>query len=80
MIKHGTSHGFSVLICTVLAAFLIEIFKPFLPKVYDAVDRASVWLIENFQVPVSVEYLSITLIASLLAILWGFFFKLRFSN
>ena len=78
MVRHGTSHGFSVLVCTILAAFLIEIFKPFLPKIYEHVDRTSIWLVENFQVPVSVEYLSITLVASVLAILWGIFFKVRF--
>ncbi len=78
MIKHGTSHGFSVLLCTLIAAFLIEILKPFLPKMYESVDRASIWMIDNFQVPISIEHLSITLIASILAILWGVFFKLRF--
>ena len=80
MVRHGTSHAFSVLLCTILAAFLIEILKPFLPKLYANVDRTSLWIIENFQVPVSLEHLSITLVASVLAILWGIFFKIRFYN
>lgn len=80
MIKHGTSHGLSVFATTVIAAFLIEVFRPFLPKIWENVDKASIWLIEHFHVPVSVEYLSITITASTLAILWGFFFKLRFHK
>ncbi len=80
MIKHGTSHGFSVLACTVIASFLIELFKPLLPSIWGHIDNASIWMIKNFKIPVSVEYLSITITASVLAILWGIFFKLRFHR
>jgi hypothetical protein len=77
MIKHGTSHGISVFACTVLASFLVEFLKPVLPKIYEVFDRASLWMHSKIYIPVSVEQLSITLIASVLAILWGMFFKLR---
>ena len=80
MVKHGTSHGFSVLICTILAAFMIEIFKPIIPKIWDNVDRVSTLLIKQLQIPVAVEYLSVTITASVLAILWGIFFKIRYTT
>ncbi len=80
MVKHGTSHGLSVLATTILAAFMIKIFKPFLPTIWNSIDKGSFWLIDKFHIPVSIEHLSITITASALAILWGFFFKLRFTN
>lgn len=78
MIKHGTSHGFSVLACTIVAAFLIELIRPYFPKLFFSVNKVSIWMLDKFHIPLSMEYLSIAIIASALAILWGFFFKLRF--
>lgn len=80
MVKHGTSHGISVLATTILAAFMIEILKPMMPTIWNRIDKVSIRLIDNFLIPVSIEHLSITITASLLAILWGIFFKLRFTD
>ncbi len=78
MIKHGTSHGFSVLVCTILATILVELLKPLFPKINEVVENTSIWIVDNFQVPLPDKYLSIALVASALAVIWGFFFKLRY--
>ena len=78
MVKHASSHGFSVLLCTVLASFLVEALKPYYPELLNKVESISRRLIEIFGVPLNVEYLTVVLIASITAVLWGAIFKLRY--
>lgn len=78
MIKHGASHGFSVLICTIIAAFIIELTRPFLPQLTDKMSVVSEPLVDSLKIPFSVEFLNIILLAVILAIIWGMFFKKKF--
>lgn len=78
MIRHASSHGFSVLVCTIMAAFLIEILKPLIPGFISIIEDFSYKLVSLFAIPLPVESLAIILLASLLAILWGIFFKLSY--
>jgi len=80
MVKHATSHGFAVLMCTIISAFLINTLSQLLPQVIRKVDELSILLINQFNVPLSIEYLSISIVASLLAMLWGIFFKIYNSE
>lgn len=78
MIKHGASHGLSVLVSTILAAFIVELLKPLIPNLLERMNMLSSPLIDNMHLPITVDFLSIILLASILAILWGMFFKKRF--
>jgi hypothetical protein len=78
MIKHGASHGFSVLICTILAAFLVELLKPVVPRLIEKMSNISIPIVETLQIPLAAEVLNILLLAMILAILWGMFFKRKF--
>ena len=78
MVKHASSHGLSVFVCTIISSFLIELLKPLLPKVFEKVDSYSSIILEYIPLPISGYYLSILILASLLGIIWGRFFKLRF--
>ena len=75
MVKHASSHGFAVLICTVTSAFLIEVLKPLLPEFYRRVQILSIRLIHLFDIPIHVEFLNVIILASILALIWGMFFK-----
>lgn len=80
MVRHASSHSFSVLICTILAAFLIEILKPLMPRFMTTMEDLSYRLVTVFSIPINVDSFTIILIASLLAILWGMFFKLSYNK
>ena len=80
MVRHGSSHGLSVLVCTFLAAFLIDVLKPILPGLVARMARISDWFVAVFSVPFSPDQFNIILVASFLAILWGIFFKMRLKN
>ena len=76
-IKSGSSHGLAVLICTVIAAFLVELLRPVLPKVISLASQAAEWLIRTLDIPIQRQALAIVLVASTLAFIWGIVFKLR---
>lgn len=79
MVKHATSHGASVLFCTIIAAFLVEILKFKLPELIENLESFSYKAVILFNIPLSVQSFSIILISSSLAIIWGIFFKIRYS-
>ncbi len=76
MIKHGISHGLSVLTCTIIGSLLVELLRPYYPVFLQKLDRISLSFIDRFGLVFSIEQFTIILTASLLAILWGVFFKL----
>lgn len=80
MVKHASSHALSVFMCTIISSVLIELFKPLLPEVFAKFETYSKKILEVVPIPISSEYLNILLIATLLAILWGIFFKIRFDR
>lgn len=77
MIRHASSHGMAVFVCTIAAAFIVETLKPKLPELMDLVQTKSEGLIKTLAIPMTVDNLSILLVASILALIWGVFFKLR---
>lgn len=80
MIKHASSHGLSVFMCTIISAIIIELLKPLLPELFSKFEIYSKKILEFIPLPISSEYFNILLIASVLGILWGIFFKLRFDR
>ena len=71
MKKHGASHGFAVLVCTVSAALLADIIKDYVPFIYNAVHRFSSFLVSELQIPGGPRYVSILIFATALAVVWG---------
>lgn len=76
MIKHASSHGLSVLICSILAALIVSLLDPLAPKLLSKVNTLSDKVVISMSLPLEAEFLSIILIAMLLAIVWGVFFKI----
>ncbi len=80
MVKHASSHGLSVFMCTIISAIFIELFKPLLPELFAKLEGYSYKILEVVPIPISPQYFNLLLIASVLGILWGIFFKLRFDR
>lgn len=80
MIKHASSHALSVFVCTIISAVIVELFKPLLPELFKKFEIYSVKILEIIPVPISPQYFNILLLATILGILWGIFFKLRFDR
>ncbi len=80
MIKHASSHGLSVFMCTIISAIIIELLKPLLPEMFSKFEIYSNKILEIIPLPISPQYFNILLIASVLGIFWGIFFKLRFDR
>lgn len=80
MVKHASSHGLSVFMCTIISAIIIELLKPLLPELFAKFEFYSNKILEIIPIPIAPQYFNILLIASVLGILWGIFFKLRFDR
>ncbi len=78
MVKHASSHGLSVFMCTIISAIIIELFRPLLPDIFAKIESYSNSILEIIPIPISPQYFNILMIASILGIIWGVFFKLRF--
>ena len=78
MLKHATSHGLSMLFCSIAAAFMIETSKPIWPELTLLLNKASFWLQDYIGNKISIEYLNIIIAASVLAFIWGIVFKRSF--
>ncbi len=76
MIRHGSSHGFAVLICTVIAAVLIDLLRPHFPGILERLTKLSNWIVNYIPIPFSSEQFNVIVVASILAIIWGVFFKI----
>jgi len=81
MVKHTASHGFAVLGSTIVSALLIEAIKPLVPNFF-------LWfenqirenLLKYLPSNLSPKYVTIIILATLLGLLWGWFFKKRFDR
>lgn len=80
VVRHASSHGLSVLVCTISSALLIEILKPKLPHLMESMTNISTKFLKVIHIPMPTESLNILLLATVLAVLWGIFFKLGFSR
>lgn len=76
MIKHGSSHGFAVLICTIIYAALIDLLRPHFPGILERLTKLSNLIVDYIPIPFSSEQFNVIVVASILAIIWGVFFKI----
>ena len=76
MVTHASSHGLAVLTCTISAALLVETIKPMMPSLYKLMSGLSVNIAGWFSKPLNPEVITIALLASLFAGIWGMVFKL----
>jgi uncharacterized membrane protein YozB (DUF420 family) len=76
MLKHASSHGLSVLVCSILAAVFVSVLEPTFPKLINKVEGFSLALVDKLNLPMEASYFSIMLFAVILAAVWGVFFKL----
>jgi hypothetical protein len=80
MVNHGSSHGLAVLICSILAAILVDLLRPHFPVLLDRLSALSNWFLKYVPIPFNTEQFNIILVASILAIIWGIFFKLSLKK
>jgi hypothetical protein len=76
MIRHGASHGFSYLVCTIVSGLLIFVLGKGVPSALERLSALSDSLINNFAITaISSSELNVILLAFILAIIWGMAFK-----
>ena len=80
MVKHSTSHGFAVLGGTIVASILVELLKPLLPDFFKSFEIISEKVLTFTHLPLSIESMNVLLIATILGLLWGVFFKWRIDK
>jgi hypothetical protein len=80
MVKHASSHALSVFMCTIISAILVELIKPLLPELFAKFESYTQQILSYVPIPVDPKYFNILLIATILGIIWGIFFKLRFDK
>ena len=76
-LRHGTSHALAVVLCTVLGAFLVDMLRPSFPGMADFFYRIADALVYKLNIPIDPQSLSVVLVATCLAFLWGVVFRLR---
>lgn len=79
MLKHGSSHGFSVLVCSIIAALLIKYLEPKLPDFFSWLEQFSEIILLRLKIEPS-EFLSVIVVTAVLAFVWGIFFKVASRN
>ncbi len=79
MIKHGSSHGLSVLICSVIAAFLVRYLDKKLPDLFIWLENKSALILQKMNI-VPEDFLIVIIVTSILAFIWGVFFKIGMSR
>jgi hypothetical protein len=80
IIKHASSHGLSVLICTIASALLIELLKPKLPNLMIFLTNISEKITYVFNIGITIEDMNVILLAAVLAVIWGIFFKISLKT
>lgn len=80
MVKHSTSHGFAVFGGTITAAILVELLKPLLPEYFKSFEEISSKILAFTHLPMSLKSFNVLLIATILGLLWGIFFKWRIDK
>ena len=76
MIKHASSHGLAVLVCTVCSALMIDIIRTAMPSVYARVIVLAGSVVDSFNLPIDPRMLALVGLAVGLGLVWGVAFKL----
>jgi hypothetical protein len=74
MRKHGVSHGMSVLLCTMASGLLIDVVRDHMPVIYSMLRYVSGFIIYYTGLRFSIRGLSLLILASFLAMIWGMAF------
>ena len=80
MIKHASSHGLAVLICTVISALLIELLKGVFPSLHAEVLSVCAEFVANNDLSIEPSMIATVIIAVGLGLIWGIAFKFAFKN
>lgn len=80
MIKHSTSHGFAVFGGSITAAIIVEALKPLLPGFFKSFEKISIKILTFTHLPISIESFNVLVIATILGLLWGIFFKVKLDK
>lgn len=80
MIKHGSSHGLAVLVCTIISGLLVKMIGDLFPTLHKrAIALCSKFIIDS-GLSIEPSLLATLLIAVALGVLWGIAFKYTFKQ
>lgn len=76
MTRHGASHGAATLVSTALAGVLVDPFREIMPRLSYVMDGIALAIVNAFNLPYPLgpDVVSILLLATFLAFLWGVIF------
>jgi hypothetical protein len=80
MKKHGSSHGLAVLICTITSGLLIHIGRDYYPQLINWLEEGSRFIVELLNIDYPSKSVSILILASVLAVIWGMAFTFMHSD
>ena len=75
MKKHGASHGLAYIVATIAAAMLTKIGRDHYPELVKYFDNICQYMINKFNLDISVETFSLLSLAVVLAVIWGVAFS-----
>lgn len=73
-LRHGIHHGLSFILSIGLSVVLSELFRMIFPDVISVFDRTSKIIIKTFEWNFSEKTLSVILLATLIAVVYGIVF------
>jgi hypothetical protein len=80
MIKHGSSHGLAILVCTILSGLLVKLLQDLFPALHDKARLYFSELVTDWSLPLEPSLVATLIIAVVLGVLWGIAFKFTFKN
>lgn len=80
MHRHGFSHALGYLFCSLVSGVIVDLLRRHYPKFNNVVASAAAHLSSVLDYRVSPKMLSITIVACLLAFIWGIGFKLKYGG
>ena len=75
MMRHGGSHAFCVLVCTLASGFLLAMLRAYLPELLYFISQSSVFVCDLADLPYPPKYVELIIVATVAALIWGVAFS-----
>lgn len=80
MYRHGSSHGLALFLCTVASSILVHYLKPLFPPITKFLESVAGMLVDKAKIPLPKDTMVVIMVATVLAFIWGIFFKMKISD
>ena len=75
MMRHASSHGLAVLICTLASGFIVAMLRTYLPEVLSFFRKLSNLSCDFINLPYPPKHVLLIIIASVMGLIWGIAFS-----